>query len=99
MMRQGIQHKVGEEVYFDKMIGHWHTIVDMRYVNTGKHYQDINVFLTDGACLRFEDVSKYAYFMKESFKAKDGDAMLSLQDKAYELRKNYYTQERKSIDD
>ena len=25
MMRQGIQHKVGEEVYFDKMIGHWHS--------------------------------------------------------------------------
>ena len=62
-------------------------------------YQDINVFLTDGACLRFEDVGKYAYYMKESFKAKDGDAMLALQDKAYELRKNYYTQERKGIDD
>ena len=98
MMREGRQHKVGEEVYFDKMIGQYHTIVEMRFVPGKKHYQDINVFLSDGAILRFEDVKKYAYLMTESFKAEKIMFMESLQEQAYELRKKYYVQERKDID-
>ena len=99
MMRQGIQHKVGEEVYFDKMIEQYHTIVEMRFVPGKKHYQDINVFLSDGAILRFEDVNRYAHLMTESFKPEKIMFMQSLQEQAYELRKKYYVQERKRIDD
>ena len=99
MMRQGIQHKVGEEVYFDKMIEQYHTIVEMRFVPGNKHYQDINVFLSDGAILRFEDVNRYAHLMTESFKPEKIMFMQSLQEQAYELRKKYYVQERKGIDD
>lgn len=98
-MRQGIQHKVGEEVYFDKMIEQYHTIVEMRFVPGKKHYQDINVFLSDGAILRFEDVNRYAHLMTESFKPEKIMFMQSLQEQAYELRKKYYVQERKGIDD